>query len=116
MPLGFLDQAWLAELDQLERAGLMRQLPTLQSPPSRSIVIHGRSAINFSSNNYLGLAAHPALLQASSDAAHTFGLGATASRLIAGSLPPHVRLEASLATWNDASAVLLFNSGYHANI
>jgi 8-amino-7-oxononanoate synthase len=68
------------------------------------------------SNNYLGLATHPAVCEASRQAATNFGAGAGASRLISGSMRLHHTLEERLAVFKGTEAALLFNSGYHANI
>jgi 8-amino-7-oxononanoate synthase len=80
------------------------------------IRIDGREAANFSSNNYLGLADHPALAAAAAAAATAFGTGSGASRLIAGTLEPHRELERVLSSTYAWPAALLFNSGYHANV
>jgi len=76
----------------------------------------GRSVIMLSSNNYLGLAAHPRVRQAAIAVIERYGLGAGASRLVAGSLEPLHRLEANLARLKSAEAVLVFGSGYLANL
>ncbi len=82
----------------------------------RVVVVDGREVVNFSSNNYLGLANHPALRDAASSAV-VDGAGAGASRLIVGNLRGHRDLEASLARWYGSGvSALAFNSGYQANI
>jgi 8-amino-7-oxononanoate synthase len=70
----------------------------------------------FCSNDYLGLASHPALAVAAADAAVRDGSGASASRLVVGDLPAHRRLESALAAYLDRPAALTFPSGYQANI
>ena len=70
----------------------------------------------FSSNNYLGLASHPRIKQAATNAIKDYGLGAGASRLVAGSLEPLRQLESNLARLKSAEAALVFGSGYLANI
>lgn len=72
--------------------------------------------INFSSNNYLGLADHPALIAAAVSALQSEGLGATASRLIVGNHDLHETLEQALARFQQQPAARLFNSGYNANV
>lgn len=76
----------------------------------------GRSVIMLSSNNYLGLAAHPRVKQAAIAAIERYGVGAGASRLVAGNLEPLRRLEANLARLKGAEAALVFGSGYLANL
>ena len=107
---------WLAELAELEARGLRRRLRVAESPPGRLVQLEGRAVLNLSSNNYLGLADHPALARAALDATERAGTGAGASRLILGTQDLHVALEQALAAWHDQPAALLFNSGYHANV
>src|SRR6185369_9500829 len=76
----------------------------------------GRPVIHFCSNNYLDLAAHPALAAAATQAMAAEGVGAGAARLIGGSLAVHRDLEARLASWKGTEAALLFGSGYQANL
>lgn len=96
----------LAEgLRGLEAAGLRRELRP--APPPGTVR-------NFASNDYLGLAAHPALAEAAARAAQDFGAGSTAARLVCGSLPPHHALETALAAWKRTEAALSFGSGYAA--
>lgn len=104
------------ELAALEAAGLTRTLRRVTSPPGSVIELDGRRVVSFSSNDYLGLASHQALGAAAAAAAAAWGGGAGASRLIAGNLELHAKLEAALAAFHGAEAALLFNSGYHANV
>jgi 8-amino-7-oxononanoate synthase len=76
------------------------------------VSVHGRHLLNFASNDYLGLAHHPQVLLAAQQATLEFGAGATASRLISGSLPPHQQLESALAHFKQTPAALSFSSGY----
>lgn len=99
-------------LADLEARGLRRQVTLLDSPPAAWLVTGGRRRLNFSSNDYLGLAGHPALREAARRAVDTFGAGATASRLICGTLPPHRELEAALARFKGVAAALSFATGY----
>ncbi len=102
----------LALLDQHD---LRRELRRHNGEPGRCIEIAGKSLINFSSNNYLGLARHPVLIEASK-AALEGGTGSTASRLVTGNLALHETLEQELAKLHKLPAALLFNSGYQANL
>jgi 8-amino-7-oxononanoate synthase len=103
------------ELARLEAAGLKRRMRPVDGRQDAEIRVDGRDAVNLASNNYLGLAADPALGAAAIEATRTFGTGATASRLIAGSMEPHRQLEQTLGQLHDAAA-LFFNSGYQANV
>jgi 8-amino-7-oxononanoate synthase len=104
------------ELAALTAAGLRRRMRPIDGPQGAEVIVDGRRALNLSSNNYLGLADHPALATAALLAGQHDGFGAGASRLIAGSLAPHRELERRLASWLGAEAALLFNSGYQANL
>jgi 8-amino-7-oxononanoate synthase len=106
----------LAELAALADAGLRRRPRPVDGPQQSELIVDGRRAANFSSNNYLGLANHPRLLEAARAAMASDGFGAGASRLIVGNLAPHRALEARLARWKATEAALLFNSGYQANV
>ena len=81
----------------LKSQHLHRQLQTVESPADATITIQGRKLISMASNNYLGLANHPALKQAAIDAIQQWGVGAGAARLISGTMPPHNQLENDLA-------------------
>ena len=95
---------------------LFRELCRVDSPAGTRIQMGGRSFLNFSSNDYLGLAGHPALKSAAAHAAETYGSGAGASRLICGSLAPFHELEESLAAFKATEAALVFSTGYAAAI
>ncbi len=107
---------WSEELDGLRQKGLFRVMPLVQGFPGRKIVVNGSEAINFSSNNYLGLAGHPAVVQACIQYAERYGVGATASRLIAGNSRPFEEIEARIAQWKGTEAAIFFGSGYQANL
>ncbi len=92
--------------------GLLRELRRIESAQGRTIRFNGRSLLNFSSNDYLGLATHPALLEAAARAMRDFGVGSGASRLVCGSLNPHHDLEEAIAAFKGAQAALTFSSGY----
>ena len=102
------------ELEGIRQDGLYRELRRVNSPQSPRIEIAGQAFLNFSSNDYLGLATHPALKEAAIKAAEKFGAGSGASRLICGSLPPHHELEEALAAFKGTEAALSFSSGYAA--
>jgi 8-amino-7-oxononanoate synthase len=78
--------------------------------------IDGRPVVSFASNDYLGLAGHPAVVDAARNALERWGAGATAARLVVGSRPVHSALEAALADWKHTERALLFPSGYAANL
>jgi len=107
-----------AELQQrliaIREQGLLRELRRVDSPQGPRIQIAGRTFLNFSSNDYLGLANHPALKDAAIRAVEQFGAGAGASRLLSGSLAPFHELEEALAAFKGAEAALTFSTGYAA--
>ena len=104
------------ELERLETEGLLRRLPVSTPKPGTQVLLGGRELICLSSNNYLGFAAHPELIEASNRATHLFGCGATGSRLLSGNLDLHVELEKKISQFKGTESALLFNSGYSANI
>ena len=104
------------QLQALETEGLRRSLRELQGPQGSRLRYQGRDYLNFSSNDYLGLAEHPALREALSRGARDWGMGSGAARLITGSQGPVHRLESALAEFKGTEAALVFNSGYHANL
>lgn len=110
------DETWMAtELAQLRAQGLERQLQVM--PDSGGVLmLEGRRILNFSSNDYLGLARAPAVVEAASAALRRWGAGATASRLVVGTLPCHAELETRLAQFKGYAASLVFGSGYLANV
>ena len=105
-----------ADLAALDARGLRRQRRLLESPQSAHVVVDGRAAIAFCSNDYLGLAADPRLIAAARDAAQLYGVGAGASHLVLGHTAPHHELEATLARFVQLPRTLLFSTGYMANI
>ena len=111
--VGF-DEQLGRDLDEIRDAGLWRELREIESAQSARIKFGGREFINFSSNDYLGLAGHPALGQAAREAVEQFGVGSGASRLICGSLQPHHALEAALAKWQGTESALVFSTGFAA--
>ena len=105
-----------ARIDLLARRSLLRRLRTIDCAPRAEAQIEGRSILLFSSNNYLDLAAHPKVMEAATAAIRHYGVGAGASRLISGTLVPHVELEEQLAAFKGTEAALVFSTGYHANL
>jgi 8-amino-7-oxononanoate synthase len=106
------DQQLKARLEAIREQGLLRELRRVDSPQAPRIRIGGQELINFSSNDYLGLANHPALKEAAVKATEKFGAGAGASRLICGSLAPFHELEEALAAFKGTEAALTFSTGY----
>ncbi len=104
------------ELGRIEARGLLRRLRPITGSADAEVEIDGRRVLMLSSNNYLGLATHPALRAAAAEAACRYGVGSSASRLVAGDLALHHDLEARIARFKRTEAALLFTSGYHANI
>ena len=104
------------ELEALRVRSLDRHLREVSSAQGPSIEIGGHRLINFSSNDYLGLANHPGLRDAATAAIDEFGVGAGASRLISGTQLPHLRLERALSKWKETDAALCFSSGYAAAV
>lgn len=105
-----------AELAALDAAHLRRRLRRIDSPCGPVVTMQGRTMLLMASNDYLGLADHPALKQAAIDAIATYGVGAGAARLISGTQRPHEELETALAAFKHCEAALCFGSGYLANL
>jgi glycine C-acetyltransferase/8-amino-7-oxononanoate synthase len=103
-------------LDELAARHLTRRLTPLHSGVGPVVEMAGRQILLLASNDYLGLAMHPEVVQSATEATQRFGAGAGASRLISGSLPPHQELESALAQFKGTEAALTFGSGYLANI
>jgi 8-amino-7-oxononanoate synthase len=101
-------------LEALRARCLDRHLREISGAQGPEIQISDRRLVNFSSNDYLGLANDPRLREAAIAAIDKFGVGAGASRLISGTQSPHLRLERVLAKWKGTEAALSFNSGYAA--
>lgn len=104
------------ELEALKRQGLYRKLRRVEGEQGPTLMLDGREVLNFSSNNYLGLASHPALKKAAKEAIDRYGCGAVASRLISGNMTLHEELEEKLAKLKGTEAALVFNSGFQANV
>ncbi len=108
-------QRWQDQLDALDQRGMRRQLRRIDGSQGTHVTYDGRDLLLLCSNNYLGIADHPALVEAAVVATRTYGVGSGASRLVSGSMAPHHVLEERLAAFKGTEAALLFNSGYAAN-
>ncbi|MGC8602911.1 MAG: aminotransferase class I/II-fold pyridoxal phosphate-dependent enzyme, partial [Desulfomonilaceae bacterium] len=106
----------ISEIEALRGKALYRKMPVIMGIPGRTISVDGVNALNFSSNNYLGLASHPRVLATFAYAVKTHGAGSTASRLITGNCASHRELEEFIANWKKTEASLVFGSGYQANL
>jgi 8-amino-7-oxononanoate synthase len=103
-------------LDSLREKSLYRQLKTLDGAQGPWTTLEGRPVLNLCSNNYLGLASHPAVREAAARAARELGCGSGASRLISGNFAWHETLESRLARFKSREATLLYSTGYMANV
>jgi 8-amino-7-oxononanoate synthase len=106
----------LDELERLESLHQRRFLKSLDRASAQHVLYHGRQLVNFSSNDYLGLAFHPRVKAAAQAAIDQFHASAGSSRLICGNLEIHERLESRLARFKQKEAALVFSSGYVANL
>jgi glycine C-acetyltransferase len=104
------------ELQNLKDAGLYNRIRTLSSPQGAWLVVDGKRALNFCSNNYLGLANHPRLVKATKEAADHYGVGPAAVRSIAGTMELHMRLEERMAAFKGVATAITFQSGFNANL
>ncbi|MGW8227064.1 MAG: glycine C-acetyltransferase [Anaerolineales bacterium] len=103
------------ELQALTDSGLYNQIRTLSSPQGAWLVVDGQRVLNFCSNNYLGLANHPRIVDAVRKAIVEYGVGPAAVRSIAGTMDLHVSLEKRLAKFKGVEAAITFQSGFNAN-
>jgi glycine C-acetyltransferase len=104
------------ELQKLKDDGLYNRIRTLSSPQGAWLVVDGKRVLNFCSNNYLGLANHPRIVQAAQEAVKKYGVGPAAVRSIAGTMDLHLELERRLAAFKGVEAAITFQSGFTANI
>ena len=108
--------AWVSEeLDALKKAGLYNRIRTLGSPQGAWLTVDGKRVLNFCSNNYLGLANHPAMVAAAKAAMDRYGVGPGAVRSIAGTMELHLELERRMAKFKGVEAAITFQSGFQAN-
>ena len=110
-PLGYLS----TELQALRDQGLYRRLRVLDDEQKARTSIDGRSVVNLSSNNYLGLTTHPRLRERALEAMRAFGVGSGSVRTIAGTMQIHMELERKLAEFKRTEAAVVFQSGFTAN-
>jgi 8-amino-7-oxononanoate synthase len=109
------DHQFAEQIDEIKRQGLYRSRRLLGSPQGVSINVDGQKLINFSSNDYLGLANHPDIVAAFKRAVAEYGVGSGSAHLICGHHRVHHQLEEELADFVDRDRVLLFANGYMAN-
>jgi glycine C-acetyltransferase len=108
---------WIEEeLNNLKQAGLYNRIRTLSSAQGAWLVVDGKRVLNFCSNNYLGLASDPILVQAVQTATQHYGVGPGAVRTIAGTMDLHLELERRLAAFKGVEAAITFQSGFCANL
>lgn len=108
---------WLTqEINGLKEQGLYNRIRTIGSAQGAWLTVDGKNVLNFCSNNYLGLANHPKIVEAAKDATHKYGVGPAAVRSIAGTMDLHVQLEQRLAQFKGAEDVITFQSGFTANL
>ena len=107
---------WIdTELKTLKDTGFYNNIRTLSSPQGARLVVDGKTVLNFCSNNYLGLANHPRIVQAAADAVRQYGVGPGAVRSIAGTMTLHLELEKRMAAFKRVEAAITFQSGFSAN-
>jgi glycine C-acetyltransferase len=108
---------WIeTELQNLKDAGLYNRIRTLSSPQGAWLIVDGKRVLNFCSNNYLGLANHPHIVQAAREVVEKYGVGPAAVRSIAGTTDIHLELERRLAKFKGVDAAITFQSGFCANV
>jgi len=110
-PLAYLSD----EIESWRQAGTHQHLRELESACEPVSRFDGKEVINLASNNYLGLANHPALVEAAIDAARRYGAGSGAVRTIAGTMTIHMELERRIAAFKKVEACVVFQSGFAAN-
>ncbi|NTW99120.1 MAG: 8-amino-7-oxononanoate synthase, partial [Geobacteraceae bacterium] len=103
------------ELEEIKSRGLLRSTRVISGRQSSHVTCNGHDVLLLCSNNYLGLADHPALAAASITAIQQYGTSSGASRLVSGTMELHERLESAVASFKKSEAALLFNSGHAAN-
>jgi glycine C-acetyltransferase len=104
------------EIQKLKDDGLYNRIRTLSSPQGAWLLVDGKRVLNFCSNNYLGLANHPRIVQAVQEAVKKYGVGPGAVRSIAGTMDLHLELERRLAAFKGVEAAITFQSGFTANL
>ncbi|MDO8754992.1 MAG: aminotransferase class I/II-fold pyridoxal phosphate-dependent enzyme, partial [Anaerolineales bacterium] len=96
------------EIEGLKSQGLYNNIRTIGSPQGAWLIVDGKKVLNFCSNNYLGLANHPALVAAAKKALDEMGVGPAAVRSIAGTMTLHIELEKRLAQFKGVEAAITF--------
>lgn len=109
--LGWIDE----ELQTLKETGFYNTIRTLSSPQGSHLIVDGKRVLNFCSNNYLGLANHPKLVEAANKAMAKYGIGPAAVRSIAGTMNLHIELEQRMAKFKRVEGAVGFQSGFTAN-
>ncbi len=109
-------QSLVARVAEREHAGLLRRARTVDDARGARVTIDGRELLNFCSNDYLGLAQDPRIVEALRKAANESGVGSTAAHLVCGHRREHAQLEEALCEWTGREAALLFSSGWLANL
>jgi len=104
------------ELGNLKESGLYNRIRTISSPQGAWLIVDEKKVLNFCSNNYLGLANHPKIVQAAIKATQEYGVGPAAVRTIAGTMDLHIQLEKKLAAFKGVDSAITFQSGFNANI
>jgi len=108
---------WLTqEINALKDQGLYNRIRTIGSAQGARLIVDGKDVLNFCSNNYLGLANHPKIVEAAQGATRKYGVGPAAVRSIAGTTDLHIELEKRLAKFKGAEEVITFQSGFTANL
>ncbi|MDK2986565.1 MAG: glycine C-acetyltransferase, partial [Clostridia bacterium] len=111
-----LDKVLTEKITELKKQKLFRELKIIENSQGPRVRIDGKEVINLSSNNYLGLATHPKMIEKAQKATKELGVGSGAVRTIAGTLKIHQELEEKLADFKHTEAVLVFQSGFTCNM
>ena len=104
------------ELSKIKESGLYRELKAVENAQDTRIDIEGKTYLSFCSNNYLGLANHPSVIEAVKKAVDEYGWGACASRLVSGNMTLHEALEKEISRFKRKDAAIVFPTGYMANL
>jgi glycine C-acetyltransferase len=104
------------EIQKLKDDGLYNRIRTISSPQGAWLEVDGKRVLNFCSNNYLGLANDPRIVQAAQEAVKKYGVGPAAVRSIAGTMGLHIELERRLAAFKGVESAITFQSGFTANL
>jgi len=111
-----MDRTIKTELEEIRQRGLYRQTRLIRGRQGGRVNLDGRDVLMLCSNNYLGLADHPRLSEASIQAVEKYGTSSAASRLVSGTMELHEELEHTIAAFKQTESALVFNSGYAANV